>query len=147
EKIGVFKESMRFVNSKDVPAEIMDIRNKDRPSALERDVELERVILYKKIISLDAEKIVKMHERHKNLSDVLQINIQSFLVHAWDPEEYIIHFNSMKNQIEHVPVPLVYHVNMVLRQSYITKDGQEKHRLKRIRVIFNKHGIDKVEEA
>ncbi len=147
EKIGVFKESMRFVKTKDVPADVMEIRNKDRPSVLERDVEIEKVILYKKVITLDAGKILKMHERHKNLSDVLQINIQNFLTHAWDPEEHVIYFNATKNSIEHVPVPLVYHVNMVLKQAFLTKEGQEKIKYKRIRVIFNKNGIDKVEEA
>ncbi|HME52994.1 MAG TPA: hypothetical protein VKM55_12305 [Candidatus Lokiarchaeia archaeon] len=146
EKIGNIGESAKFIKFGDVPEEIIKIRNKDRASVLEREFEQEEVILYRKTIQIEADKITHIHERHKNISDVMKINIRNFLSNAWDPQESITYYNSAEQRIDEINVPISYHLNMVLRQDYKDVKGNERTKFKRIRVIFNKNGIQKIEE-
>jgi hypothetical protein len=146
ETIGTVKEIMQFIKLDKVPGEVLEIRNKDRTSAIEQAHALETVIFYRKQITINTSKITHIHERHKNITDVLKINIKNFLNYAWDPEEEILYFNSEKKELLKVPIPIRYHVNMVLQHVY--KDNKEmvRNRFKRIRVVIEKDGIDTVEE-
>nr|MDO8112763.1 hypothetical protein [Candidatus Sigynarchaeota archaeon] len=118
EKIGFCTESARFIKLDQVPDEVIKIRNKDRTSILEKEFTQENVILYRKHIKLYTEKITHIHERHKNINDVLRINIKNFLAYAWEPEEKILYFNSAEKKLVDVSVPIEYHFNMVLQQVY-----------------------------
>lgn len=144
EIIGTCEESMRFVKA--VPDVVMSMRNKDRTSVLEREFPTEQIIHYHKTISLNTAKIFKIHERHKNLNDLINVNIRDYLANAWEPHEDIIHYNVATSAVERVKIPVTYHLNLVLKQAYFTKDKVEKVRYKRLRVIFTKHGITGIEE-
>jgi hypothetical protein len=144
--IGTVKESMQFIKLEKVPDEVLEIRNKDRSSSIEKEFSQENVILYRKHIKLNTSKITQIHERHKNITDVLKINIKNFLAYAWDPEEDILYFNTQKKELVDIPVPIRYHMNMVLQQVYIDNKNMTKSLFKRIRVVFEKDGIDNVEE-
>jgi hypothetical protein len=144
--IGTVKESMQFIKIDKVPDEVLEIRNSDRISTIENEFSQENVILYRKHIKLNTSKITQIHERHKNITDVLKINIKNFLAYAWDPEEDILYFNTEKKELVDVPVPIRYHMNMVLQQVYIDNKNMTKSLFKRIRVVFEKDGIDNVEE-
>ncbi|MEX2682358.1 MAG: hypothetical protein Q6373_012225 [Candidatus Sigynarchaeota archaeon] len=144
--IGSVKESMQFIKIDQVPDEVLEIRNKDRTSSIENEYSQENVILYRKHIKLNTSKITHIHERHKNITDMLKINIKNFLLNAWDPEEEILYYNRKKRELTNVPVPIRYHMNMVLQQEYIDAKNTERKRYKRIRVVFQKDGIDDVEE-
>jgi hypothetical protein len=146
EKIGTVKESMQFIKLDKVPDEVLQMRNKDRASTIEMEFSEENVILYRKQIALDTGRITHLHERHKNVTDVLKINIKSFLTYAWDPEEEILYYNVVKGKIEDLIIPIRYHINMVLLQEYTDNKDIEKKRYKRIRVVFEKDGIDNVED-
>ncbi len=144
--IGTVKESMQFIKIDKVPDEVLEIRNSDRTSVIENEFSEENVILYRKHIKLNTSKITQIHERHKNITDVLKINIKNFLAYAWDPEEDILYFNTAKKELVDVPVPIRYHINVVLQQVYIDNKNMTKSLFKRIRVVFEKDGIDNVEE-
>jgi len=144
--IGSVKESMQFIKIDKVPDEVLEIRNKDRTSSIENEYSQENVILYRKHIKLNTSKITHLHERHKNITDMLKINIKNFLTNAWDPEEEILYYNRKTRELTNVPVPIRYHINMVLQQEYIDVKNTERKRYKRIRVVFEKDGIDDVEE-
>ncbi|MBN2153730.1 MAG: hypothetical protein JW839_19895, partial [Candidatus Lokiarchaeota archaeon] len=144
--IGSVRESMRFIKIDKVPDEVLEIRNKDRTSSIENEYSQENVILYRKIIKLSTSKITHAHERHKNITDMLKINIKNFLLNAWDPEEDILYYDRKKRELVDVPVPIRYHMNMVLQQAYVDAKDMERKRYKRIRVVFGKDGIDDVEE-
>lgn len=146
EKIGNIGESAKFIKFGDIPGEIIRIRNKDRPSILEREFEQEEVILYRKTIQIEGDKITHIHERHKNISDVMKINIHNFLGNAWDPEESITYYNCTEQRIDEMKVPISYHLNLVLQQDYKDVKGNPKTNYKRIRVIFTQNGIQKIEE-
>ncbi|NMC07914.1 MAG: hypothetical protein GYA24_22090 [Candidatus Lokiarchaeota archaeon] len=146
EKIGTVKESVQFIKLDKVPDEVIQMRNNDRASVIEMESSEENVLLYRKHIQLDTGRITHLHERHKNITDALKINIKNFLSYAWDPEENILYFNAATGRLEEIPVPIRYHINMVLSQSYTDSKNVEKTRYKRIRVVFEKDGIDNVED-
>ena len=55
-------------------------------------------------------------------------------------------FYTDTRELTNVTVPIRYHMNMVLQQEYIDVKNTERKRYKRIRVVFEKDGIDNVEE-
>ncbi|MBD3187622.1 hypothetical protein GF325_12380 [Candidatus Bathyarchaeota archaeon] len=146
QEIGRCKESMAFITREQVPQEVMDIRNKDRHSILEREAGNEEIIKYRKGIKLYARKILQLHERHKNINDILHINIQNFLNYGLDPEERVPYLDRQQRVIKDVPVPVMYHLNIILQLQYKTGDDGVKTQFKRIRIVFNKQGIQDVEE-
>lgn len=145
EKIGGVKEHMHFVKKESVPPAVLQIRHKDQPSFIEKEMKDERIILYQKKITLFTKKILKIHDRHKNVNDILTINISNFLTYASDARTMIPYYGKSDDVVKDVSIPVMYHVNMVLKQEY--RDGNKKARVqyKRIRLVFNKEGIQSSE--
>ncbi|MHA1684146.1 MAG: hypothetical protein ACTSUE_24615 [Promethearchaeota archaeon] len=148
QKIGVSKESMQFVTHSKVSSDVMLIRNKDRKHLIERELGSEDVILFKKHIKLFNSKIIGLHDRHKNINDILHINIRNFLTYALEPESLVPLYDGARSEVRDVAVPVMYHVNLVLKLMYRVKEGgnEKKVQFKHIRIIFNKNGIQKVEQ-
>ncbi len=59
-------------------------------------------IKYKKFIELHTDKIFHIHTRHKDIDDVLSINIKNFMTQAFEPEENILYYNVEKNKLEEI---------------------------------------------
>ncbi len=138
-KIGVIRESFDFVKWKKLPKHVIRIRELFRTKEFDNKFQKEKIILYRKKISLKTSFLNrKKTEELKTISDIFRFDISRFLSKMDDPRKEL--FVLTGNSYQKVYGKRVYHVNLVLR---ILRDNKEK--LERFRLILTKKGIERIE--
>jgi hypothetical protein len=145
-KIGVLKEAFSFISSSAVPGDISKIRNVDNITSIDEDGKPERIFKHEKKVVLFPGKILKFHERRKDMTDIMRFNIGGFTAHADDSIARHRYLEGENGDIETAICPRVYHVNVIVK--YVQGLGQnEKINYDRIRIILSKDGIARIEEV
>lgn len=143
-RIGEMREAFTFLKPGDVPADILGLRNTDNITSIDEDGKPERVFKYKKEMILKPRLISRLHDRRKDLNDIIRFNITDFIKQADDPRaEY--RRVAPDGMIVSSSCPRVYRLNLVLRYSYRGRDGAMRVNRERIRVVLNKEGIVRME--
>ena len=145
ERIGLLKEAFTFIPGRHVPADISRLRRLDNITSIDEDGKPERVFKYKKEIWLYPERILKYHNRRKDLNDIMRFSIENFLKQADDPSVDYPVVDPATGGIKIVVCPRVYHVNLVLKYIYGLRDCMESVHYDRIRIVLNKAGIGRIE--
>ena len=146
-KIGTGKESVRFISWKDIPPEIINIRESSNRTSIEREGKPENVIRYVKNVRLFPEKIKEYHARHGDLNAIMRFNVQHLLKYTDDPIQMEELWDPASKILSSIPCEKYYHLNLIFRvQTPASQSLQNKTYYKRIRVILNQQGIQKVEE-
>ncbi|MHA1618273.1 MAG: hypothetical protein ACTSVZ_03260, partial [Promethearchaeota archaeon] len=146
-KIGTGKESVRFTSWKDIPPEIINIRESSNRTSIEREGKPENVIRYVKNVRLFPEKIKEYHARHGDLNAIMRFNVQHLLQYTDDPIQMEELWDPESKTLSKIPCEKYYHLNLIFRaQTPASQSLQNKTYYKRIRVILNQQGIQKVEE-
>ena len=144
--LGEMKESSSFVDEKELPAEIIRIRNREFHNVLEAFKRPERVIYYKKTISIF--KPDKPQDSRRNaLNIILRFNIYRFLRKAEDPSHSYVTIDPETLDLIEANLPKVYHLNIILRNTYMQKNGKTKIELKKFRLILDKNGLKRVQHV
>ena len=147
ERIGFFKEAFSFVPPGQVPAEINLRRNADNFTTMDQEGKPERVMKYEKEVTLDPKTVLKFHERRKDLNDIMRFSIDHFLRQADNPAEDHPHLSDDGKQLEMLRCSRVYHVNMVIRYTSQGSSGNPEISYERVRIVFNRKGIVRLEEV
>ncbi|HAH32613.1 MAG TPA: hypothetical protein DCL44_09910 [Elusimicrobia bacterium] len=147
ERIGILKEAFTFMPERSVPADISRLRRLDNITSIDEDGKPERVFKYKKEIRLYPERIRRHHNRLKDLNDIMRFSIENFIKQADDPFVDYPVVDPVSGEVSIVPCPRVYHVNLVLKYVYASKNGRESMHYDRIRIVLNKDGIRRIEEV
>ena len=145
--IGLLKEAFTFISEADVPPDISRIRKIDNITSIDEDGKPERVFKYKKEIALYPEKILKAHDRRKDLNDIMRFNIKDFVTQADDSSVEYPYADPATGQIRTAVCSRVYHMNMVVKYSYADAQGAEKIHFDRIRIVLNKEGLVRLEDV
>lgn len=146
-KIGLLKEAFTFISEAAVPPDISRIRRVDNITSIDEDGKPERVFKYKKEIILYPEKILKAHDRRKDLNDIMRFNIKDFVTQADDSRVEYPHVDPATGRIRFAVCSRVYHMNMVVKYSYADAQGAKKIHYDRIRIVLNKEGLVRLEEV
>ena len=146
-KIGVLKEAFTFISEAAVPPDIARIRKKDNITSVDEDGKPERVFKYKKEISLYPEKILRAHDRRKDLNDIMRFNIKDFVTQADDSRVEYPYADPATGEIRTAVCSRVYHMNMIVKYSYRDAQGTAKLHYDRIRIVLNKEGLVRLEEV
>jgi len=146
-KIGTLKEAFTFIADDDVPPDIARLRNVDNFTSIDEDGKPERVFKYKKEISLFPERILVSHDRRKDFNDIMRFNIKDFVTQADDSKVEYQSVDPATGRIRTVDCARVYHMNLIIKYSYLAARGQEKVHYDRIRVVLNKEGLVRLEEV
>jgi len=146
-KIGILKEAFTFISEKAVPPDIERLRNIDNITSIDEDGKPERVFKYKKEIAFYPEKILMVHDRRKDLNDIMRFNIKDFVTQADDSRVDYSCVDPASGRIVTVPCARVYHMNVVIKYSYADAQGQKKVHYDRIRIVLNKEGLVRLEEV
>lgn len=140
-KIGMLKEAMDFVSMDRVPQEILDRRMSHLFTEAEKRVCEDSIILYRKRIDLDREK---MEEGSKynlpGINDIIRLQVNSF-THKMDNPAMKVNCLDKDGEPKTYTCPRYYYLNIVLQYTY---DGQTDY--KHLRVAFNRDGISNIEE-
>ncbi|MHA1886506.1 MAG: hypothetical protein ACTSX0_00615, partial [Promethearchaeota archaeon] len=146
-KIGISKESVRFLHFSQIPQDIINIRERGSKISIERGGKPEVVYKYVKLVELKTDKITEFHERNRDVNDIIRFNIKRFLQYADDPETTEINWDPKSKQIKKVKCIKVYHLNVIFRLREISsKNPLSPLYYKKIRVILDQFGIRRVTE-
>lgn len=142
--LGKLKEIFSFVSEDAVPEDILHVRQ----TLFNTDVRLfkrrETVFYYKKEMELKSEEDLIRSRRHK-LHNVFLFNIHPILEKASNPFESYLSLDPDTMEIRQEVLPKVYHLNIVIKNTYNEPDFKKKVSLKKFRLIIDKTGIKRVE--
>lgn len=143
-KIGTLKENFSFIQPSQLPQEFSKIRNTyfhEEFKSLQRH---ESIIHYKKEMILRRPP-KHQEERRRELMTIFRFNIHRFLQNASNPFESYLRLDSKTRAISEKWLPKIYHLNLIIRNSYLQDDLQSCIEIKTFRVIVDKEGIKRVE--
>lgn len=141
--IGSMRETMRFLDDLEVPQEIVVLRDLER-SEIEHQENLEMVFKYKKIMQLQARTLSKIHNRVKNVHDIIRFNIRNFIQYADDPykENPVVDSDNYSKMVRQYKV---YHLNLVFRITRLKSKKDKKSFYKKVRIVLDQNGIKRLE--
>lgn len=142
-KIGILKENFSFIKVNSTPKQILDLRRKDFMADIDETLFGENVMLYKKQILLFSNKFKSVFPDFQinGINDIIRMDISSFLGKMDNPEEDV--FIPKKSEYHKIIGSRVYHINLIIK--YSIDDGASV--INRFRLILNRNGIKRIEEA
>jgi len=147
ERIGLLKEGSTFIPGRDVPPDIARLRRIDNITSVDEEGKPERVFKYKKEIVLYPEVIMKRHQRRRDLNDIMRFNIRDVVEQADDASVDYPYVDPATGELRSAACARVYHMNLVLKYTYFSREGRVSMHYERIRIVLNKDGIVRLEEV
>ena len=137
--LGNISQGFDFVPQRNLPKEIMEIRNSKHQTDIE-DNSVERVMHYKSRIRLNTSKLYEFYKgiSIRGINDVTYFNTSPLLMRMEKPETKILLMDDDK-KFANYESEKVYHINMIVVYS----DKKNKH-YKRYRIVLNRNGIKQV---
>jgi len=141
QRIGWIKEAFDFISEQNIPEEIMTLRNKTALLKAENKIYDEKVILFRKRVTLRKKELEKYKEyRLSGINDVIRLNLTSF-IKKMDNPEVPIYLNDEEKGFRTIVGNRVYSLYFVL-ECRSEKDVYYK----KYRILFNRNGISDVSE-
>lgn len=146
ERLGYLKESFTFVSEEEVPKEILSVRNREFHTMLPTFKRPEQVIYFKNNVLINP---FHVHERNpfSGINVILRFNFQDFMEKASDPYHLYISLNANDLSVQTEMLPKIYHINLILKNSWIDENNRVNSVLKKFRFIIDKSGIKKIEHV
>lgn len=143
--LGVIKESFSFIDENKLAKEIKTIRNKEFHTILEAIPRPETVLYYKRTVVI-SEPVKKELPRRHDLSVIFRFNIHHFLLKASDPHESYVTIDPQTLKLVSLRLPKVYHLNLIIKNTYPQTNNSFKIELQKLRLIIDKNGIKRIEQ-
>ncbi|MCC6748141.1 MAG: hypothetical protein IT371_10810 [Deltaproteobacteria bacterium] len=144
--IGRCREAFSFIGKEKVPSEVLSFRHRDSKTMIETSGKPEVVMKYEKEITLLGSSIANLDDLHHDINDIIRFDISQFLVRTDDPVAAVPAYQVETDRVELVECPKVYHINVVFVLRAQTGEAG-RVTMERIRVILDKRGIRKLEQA
>lgn len=142
-KIGKLTESFAFIEPKQLPAGFLKIRNHHFHEELQALHRHETIIQYKREMTLETPQ--HNESRRRELTAIFRLNIHRFLQKASNAFQPNLALDSSTQEISEKLLPKVYHLNLIIRNTYLQGDLTRKVEIKTFRVVVDKVGIKRVE--
>lgn len=142
-KIGKLTENFTFIDSWQLPAGFLKIRNHHFHEELQALQRQETIIQYKREMTLNP--LPPGESRRGELTAIFRLNIHQFLQKASDAFQSNLVFDAYTQEITERLLPKVYHLNLIIRNTYLQSDLTPKVEINTFRVIVDKAGIKRVE--
>jgi hypothetical protein len=142
--IGELRESFSYIDPDKVPEDIQKVRNIEQHKTLQAIRRVEQVMYYKKTVYLNNFLETKQ-DRFSGLNVIFRLDIHKFLNKASDSIQPYSTLDPNTLEVTHTMLPKVYHLNIVLKNSFLRPDGTTKTEYKKHRIIANKEGILRLE--
>lgn len=144
-RIGRCRESFSFIDTEDIPANVLGLRLRDAKSSIEAMAKPEVVMHYSKQVNLRGKDMIeRMHLEDDNVNDIVRFSLSQFLARADDPTSSIPYYLEEDDLVERRNFRKVYHLNLVM---VMRSKGNGRSTLKRVRVIFDKNAIRELQEV
>ncbi|MCC8035125.1 MAG: hypothetical protein LIO77_04220 [Rikenellaceae bacterium] len=139
EPFAMIREGVDFITEDKVPAEVMELRNRSALLQAENRLNNEKIILYRKMIKIDSEKL---HEENRykidGINDIITFYLASFInkSHTAEVPLYTVDQSGIKTILGEK----IYYLNIILQLKHATQEDY-----KRYRVVFTRNGIKELE--
>lgn len=143
--VGRCREAFAYLLADQVPSNVLARRNADNVSVIEAESKPEVVMKYEKEVKLHSRTIVTKHGRLHDINDIIRFNIASFLNRTDDPLRSVRAYDPDDDAVRVVHCPKVYHINVVLVLR--AQNSRAPVQIERVRVVIDKNGIVRLEEA
>jgi hypothetical protein len=144
--LGKLKEFFSFVSPNDLPADVDHIRQNEFDSDLRLFKQPESVFYYRKEMHLDPIPRATIPRRHK-LHNIFLFNIHLLLEKASNPIGRALSLDLNTMEIVDLSLPKVYHLNIIVKNSFLLPDLQKKVEIKKFRLVLDKNGIKRIERV
>jgi len=142
--IGRCRESFSYLDPATTAPEVLARRHRDSTSPIEPEAKPEVVIKYEKEIRLSSACLIeRLHLADYEINDIMRFSMAQFLVRADDPIAVLPVYDPETDAVSRREFRKTYHLNLVM----VMRCAGSPATMRRIRVIFDKHGIRRLEEA
>ena len=145
ETIGQLSEYFSFIENGNIPSDIKKVRENGFRDELDSIKRQENVIYYRKDVNIWP-TAVKANKRLKKVNDIFRYNMSQYLLKASNATDIYPFFNPETENIEEINCSRVYHINIILKKTYIIQGNKKRIAFDRFRVILDKEGIKRVEK-
>lgn len=144
-KVGQLKENFAFIQPDQLPHGFLRIRNHYFHEELQALHRHETIIQYKREVVLNP--TLKYQEgRRREMTIIFRLNIHRFLQKASNAFQANLTLDTYTQEISERLLPKVYHLNLIIRNSYLQENLTPKVEIKTYRVVVDKNGIKRVEQ-
>lgn len=143
-QLGTLREVFSHLRPSRIPKEINKVRNRDFHDVLESFRRPEAVMYYKSEVHLKSSPKESM--RRYDLNTIFRLNIHRFLEKASDPYTIYTTLDSETDALHELKLPKVYHINIIVRNTFTGTDQKPKEQLQKFRLVIDKEGIKRVEQ-
>ena len=135
-EIGYSKESFDFVREKNVPDNVMKVRNRIPLIEADNRHANEKIVLFRKIVQIDGEALTQSTSYNiDGVVEIIRLSMQSFMRKTDNPE-FPLYIPEKDNSVKQVAGIRNYYMNIVIQAHYETTES-----ITRYRVTFNRDGI------
>ena len=142
--VGDLEENFTFIEEKDVPKDLIKMRNKEFNEEFPDLKRRETIIHYKREVTL-YRKPLMLEKKSKGLTILFRYNIHRFLEKASNAIQPNIQLDKDSDIIERL-LTKVYHLNIIIVNNYFKSKSELITEIKRFRVVVDKFGIKRVEQ-
>ena len=141
QNIGWIKEGVDFLQRDNIPAEVKQLREKGPITPVEDAVQDDQVLLYRKSVHIDRERLVANNVYHTDgINDIIRLNISNYIQKMDNP--YVpLYILDDDNSLRKVNCKKVYFLNIVMQYQY-----DDRIDYKRFRVSISRNGIESIKE-
>lgn len=140
--IGWIKEAVDFITDEKVPSEVLSIRNRSVLLEVENRIHNEKILLYRKKVSLDRGEMMKNSTYFfKGVHDIFRFNLTRFMQRMDNPKVSILSLDEQNDQVINFYAEKVYYINLISQIEY-----ENYTEYKRYRLVCQRDGIQKIEE-
>lgn len=144
QKIGDLTESFSFQDESRLPKTIRQIHREGFEREVPEARRMRNIFYYKRRLVLKTSLLARKARRYE-INDIFRYNISHFLRKASNPTEENLSLDIQTGALVKIPSPKVYHINIILKQSFTGADGEDQVSYKKFRLVIDKDGIKRLE--
>jgi hypothetical protein len=143
-KVGKLTESFAFIDAHQLPSGFLRIRNHHFHEELQALHRHETIIQYKREVTLTPTTHYS-EKRRRELTIIFRLNIYRFLQKASNAFQTHLTLDTYTQEISERLLPKIYHLNIIIRNSFLQENTTPQVEIKKYRVVVDKNGIKRVE--
>lgn len=141
--IGRVSEFFTILSLKDLPKEVVKIRNQKFHEVLRDFIRPEDVLFFRKTITIEANR--KVTSRRTDINSIFRYNIHRFLAKAGESFYSVNELDPDSQEVHKKTRHHVYHINVILKSYFIDKKKEKEIQYRKFRLILDKEGLQRIE--
>lgn len=139
--VGWIRDGVDFISEAKVPREVMNIRSRSALLEAENRNKDEKILLYRKTVEIDRQAMERDSQYAvAGINDITRLYINELVSKTDNPETRLSIVND-DGTTSTIMGQKIYYLNIIMQLKF-----EEQLEYKRFRVIFNRQGIEELEE-